>query len=852
MLHSHDRQSIADTRRQSAKARSSACVMFMAILVVFAAALVSSRSVVSASRSTERSNSRVTLHKRLFAGIVTANSTTLSPLASITVDRTDDNAGASACTASANDCSLRGAVAFANLNPGTTINLPAGTYQLSIAGTGEGFNGNNSIGDLDVTANNTSIIGAGSSTTTIQQTQANDRVLEVNPFLDAGFNFSISGVTVSGGQETTGVGGGGIISGSINNTTSVSGCIISGNSATGAGTAGGGGMLNTGGNLTVSGTAFATNTTPGSGGGLAYTAGDPIGRTPSTGALNVSGSTFNGNSSSSTAGGGGGADLFDSNSSIGTYSINSSSFTSNTASAAGGGAITVESGPLTLSTSSLTGNSALFGGAIRSSGSVAVTYSRLVGNSTSTAANGLTFFKSGGAFSAEDNWWGSNSGPASNDFRAPDGTISPLGYLQLRISATPNTVCGSGSTAISADIKQKSGGGALTTQLNGLPAFPVPAGTIFTATSGTLSNASTQFVDGAASATLTAGTTSATINAVADNQTVMTSVTLSNISVTVNSPSVCASALPATMTATVSGASGSVTYSWTGPGGFTSTANPISVSTPGTYNVTVTDGSGCTAAGSGTLTVHQNPTVSVNSATACPNSPNGTLTATVSGGTGPYTFSWTGPGGFTSSSNPINVTAAGTYNVTVTDTNLCTGAGSGTFTLSDTQPPSITCPANITVEPTSPSGAVVTYTAPVGTDNCPNPVTARTAGLASGATFPIGTTTVTYTVTDASNNSTSCSFTVTVRSASQVVQDLINRVQALQPPLSGQQSQGLVSKLNAALTAINSGQINVACNKLNDFISQVSGFINNGTLTSAQGQPLINSANNARAALGCN
>jgi len=44
--------------------------------------------------------------------------------ASITVDRTDDAAAASACTAAANDCSLRGSVAFANLNPGTTIVVP--------------------------------------------------------------------------------------------------------------------------------------------------------------------------------------------------------------------------------------------------------------------------------------------------------------------------------------------------------------------------------------------------------------------------------------------------------------------------------------------------------------------------------------------------------------------------------------------------------------------------------------------------------------------------------------------------------------------------------------------------------
>src|SRR5690242_20366400 len=111
------------------------------------------------------------------------SATMMTPMfAAITVDRTDDVAAASACTAAANDCSLRGAVAFANLNPGTTINVPAGTYSLNIpGGATEGFNGDDSIGDLDITASNTAIVGAGSGTTIIQQTQPNDRVVEVNP-----------------------------------------------------------------------------------------------------------------------------------------------------------------------------------------------------------------------------------------------------------------------------------------------------------------------------------------------------------------------------------------------------------------------------------------------------------------------------------------------------------------------------------------------------------------------------------------------------------------------------------------------------------------------------------------------
>ena len=57
------------------------------------------------------------------------------------------------------------------------------------------------------------------------------------------------------------------------------------------------------------------------------------------------------------------------------------------------------------------------------------------------------------------------------------------------------------------------------------------------------------------------------------------------------------------------------------------------------------------------------------------------LTATVSGGTAPFTFSWNGPGGFTSSSqNPsrpnIMTGQAGSYAVTVTDNTGMTGTSS--------------------------------------------------------------------------------------------------------------------------------------------------------------------------------
>jgi hypothetical protein len=77
----------------------------------------------------------------------------------------------------------------------------------------------------------------------------------------------------------------------------------------------------------------------------------------------------------------------------------------------------------------------------------------------------------------------------------------------------------------------------------------------------------------------------------------------------------------------------------------------------------------------------------------------------------------------------------------------------------DVTPPVISgCPANISL--TAPG--VATWTAPTATDNCA--VTSLIPTIASGSSFPVGITTVTYTAKDAANNMVTCSFTVTVAS----------------------------------------------------------------------------------------
>ncbi|MCK8524385.1 HYR domain-containing protein, partial [Aquimarina sp. D1M17] len=109
---------------------------------------------------------------------------------------------------------------------------------------------------------------------------------------------------------------------------------------------------------------------------------------------------------------------------------------------------------------------------------------------------------------------------------------------------------------------------------------------------------------------------------------------------------------------------------------------------------------------------------------------------------------------------PVGIT---TITYTATDNNGNTTIETFTVTVNDTENPQISCPLDINLNSTSGiCGAVVNYTTPVGTDNCPGSNTVQTSGLPSGSTFPVGTTTNIFEITDSAGNSVSCSFEVTI------------------------------------------------------------------------------------------
>ena len=99
--------------------------------------------------------------------------------------------------------------------------------------------------------------------------------------------------------------------------------------------------------------------------------------------------------------------------------------------------------------------------------------------------------------------------------------------------------------------------------------------------------------------------------------------------------------------------------------------------TAGTYNVTVTDAHGCTATTSATVT---EPTAISTSATttdvSCNGAANGSVDLTVTGGTSPYTYTWSN----SATTQDMTGLSAGKYDVTVTDAHGCTANASVTLT----------------------------------------------------------------------------------------------------------------------------------------------------------------------------
>jgi hypothetical protein len=104
-----------------------------------------------------------------------------------------------------------------------------------------------------------------------------------------------------------------------------------------------------------------------------------------------------------------------------------------------------------------------------------------------------------------------------------------------------------------------------------------------------------------------------------------------------------------------------------------------------------------------------------------------------------------------------------TLTYSATDAHGNTSSANQLVTVVDNTPPTISCPANVTVYlplNSTATSMAVNYPAATASDNCGS--VGITYSQNSGTVFPVGPTTVTVTATDTHNNSSSCQFTVTV------------------------------------------------------------------------------------------
>ncbi len=122
-----------------------------------------------------------------------------------------------------------------------------------------------------------------------------------------------------------------------------------------------------------------------------------------------------------------------------------------------------------------------------------------------------------------------------------------------------------------------------------------------------------------------------------------------------------------TATVSVSGGATPYTYSWSPSGGTASTATGL---TAGTYTVTITDANSSSISRSITIGQPTALTATISSTVISQKNGNdGTATVIPSGGTAPYTYSWSSNGGTALTATGLT---EGTHTVTITDAHSCT------------------------------------------------------------------------------------------------------------------------------------------------------------------------------------
>jgi len=267
---------------------------------------------------------------------------------------------------------------------------------------------------------------------------------------------------------------------------------------------------------------------------------------------------------------------------------------------------------------------------------------------------------------------------------------------------------------------------------------------------------------GTATATgLSAGTYSCTVNDANNCSTTQTFTITepSAIALTPSSTQTGCGVSTGTASVTVSGGTGAYTYSWTpAPGTGQNTANAGALGA-GSFTVSVTDAQACVQTSVFNITSAGAPVPTLNSSAnlTCNSACNGTATVSATGGTTPYTYSWTGGGGTNSTASSL---CAATYSCTITDANNC----SVVQTVTITQPGALNIvPASVNPACNGSSTGSATATVSGGTGIYTYSWTGGVIGGGQNTFSATGLASGTYTCTiqDANNCSTSQTFTIT-------------------------------------------------------------------------------------------
>ncbi|GIV26717.1 MAG: hypothetical protein KatS3mg027_0531 [Bacteroidia bacterium] len=162
-------------------------------------------------------------------------------------------------------------------------------------------------------------------------------------------------------------------------------------------------------------------------------------------------------------------------------------------------------------------------------------------------------------------------------------------------------------------------------------------------------------------------------NAACTASTIVNITQANDFTLSVTSTSVsCNGGNNASATITVQGGNSPYSYTWQPSGGNSSVASNL---TSGVYTVLVSDVNNCSTSTTVSIAEPSSMTITITSTNNCGG--NATATVNVSGGTAPYSYTWSPVGG---NSNVANNLPPGNYTVYVSDNNSCTS--NSTFTVS--------------------------------------------------------------------------------------------------------------------------------------------------------------------------